>query len=64
MTKAEQNLMIIQNFILYITHDTTEQITFTTEQLYQLAIDYIEEDWVDGKENKGNNVTLLNFIQL
>jgi hypothetical protein len=64
MTKSEQNLSVIQNFILYITHDTTEKITFTTEQLYQLAIDYIEEDHVDGKENKENNVTLLNFIQL
>jgi hypothetical protein len=60
MTKSEQNLSVIQNFILYITHDTHEQITFTTEQLYQLAIDYIEEDHVDGKENKENNVTLLN----
>jgi hypothetical protein len=60
MTKAEQNLSVIQNFILHITHDTHEQIIFTTDQLYQLAIDYIEEDHVDGKENKENNVTLLN----
>lgn len=60
MTKAEQNLMVIQNFILYITHDTHEEITFTTEQLYQMAIDYIDEDHVDGKGNKENNVTLSN----
>jgi hypothetical protein len=62
MTKAEQNLMVIQNFILYITHSIHEQdkIEFTPEQLYQLAIDYIDEDHVDGKQNKENNVTLLN----
>jgi hypothetical protein len=62
MTKAEQNLSVIQNFILYITHGTHEQdqITFTPEQLYQLAIDYIDEDHVDGKGNKENNVTVLN----
>ena len=62
MTKAEQNLMVIQNFILYITHGTHEQdkIEFTPEQLYQMAIDYIDEDHVDGKGNKENNVPLSN----
>lgn len=65
MTKADQNLMVIQNFILHITHSSDKDdknlkipMTFTPEELYQMAFDYIEEDHVDGKDNEENNVEL------
>ena len=56
MKNSEKNLSVIQNFILHITHcdnklNFEEEIIFTPEQLYQMALDYIEEDHVDGKEN-------------
>ena len=63
MTKAEQNLMVIQNFILHITHvsgdndiNFKEPMTFTPEELYRMADEYIEEDHADGKENEENNI--------
>lgn len=63
MTKADLNLMVIENFILHITHvsskeevDFTTPMTFTPEQLYQMCYDYIEEDHVDGKGNEENNI--------
>jgi hypothetical protein len=65
MTKAEVNLMVIQNFILHITHvsdvmeeDFKNPMTFTPEQLYKMADEYIEEDHVDGKDNEENNIDL------
>jgi len=61
MKNSEKNLLVIQNFILHITHSSIpsdgidenfkKQITFTPEELYQMADEYIEEDHVDGKEN-------------
>ncbi len=63
MTKADQNLAVIQNFILHITHCSdsreegfTEPITFTPEELYQMADEYIDEDHADGRQNPENNV--------
>ena len=65
MTKADLNLMVIQNFILYITHvsdnidaEFKTPMTFTPEQLYQMADNYIDEDHVDGRDNEENNVEL------
>jgi len=68
MTKADQNLMVIQNFILHITHSSMpsdgidenfkKPITFTPEELYQMAVDYIEEDHADGRDNEENNIEL------
>lgn len=68
MTKADLNLAVIQNFILHVTHSSSPQdgidenfktpMTFTPEQLYQMADDYIEEDHVDGRENEDNNIEL------
>jgi hypothetical protein len=65
MTKSEANLMVIQNFILHITHvsdvreeDFKKPMTFTPEQLYKMADEYIEEDHVDGKDNEENNIDL------
>jgi hypothetical protein len=46
MKKSEENLNVINNFILYYTHDDKEM---KCDEMYQAAIDYIEEDWVDGK---------------
>lgn len=61
MNKAEKNLMVLENFILYITGtsckgDTRyhEEQTYTAEELYRLAYDYIEDDWADGKGNIEN----------
>jgi hypothetical protein len=64
MTKADRNLDMLRNFILHITHsseddiDVNEPITFTPNQLYQMATDYIEEDHVDGRGNEENNIPL------
>ena len=65
MTQADKNLAILQNFILHITHvsdkreaDFKTPMTFTPEQLYNMADDYIEEDHVDGRDNEENNVKL------
>lgn len=66
MTQAYKNLMLIQNFILHVTHSSDDvreenfktSMEFTPEQLYKLADSYIEEDHADGKGNKENNVNL------
>ena len=58
MKKSENNLALIQNFILHITHSSDtdtdvyykNKMTFTPESLYKSALDYIEEDHIDGKE--------------
>jgi hypothetical protein len=56
MTKSELNLMVIQNFILHVTHasegdvDAKTPITLTADDLYTMAAEYIEEDHVDGKD--------------
>ena len=63
MTRADENLMVIQNFILHITGvsdgdvDARVPMTFTPEALYALAVDYIEDDHADGKGNPENNLT-------
>lgn len=56
LKKSEKNLIVIQNFILHVTHcgdhgkdanyDTI--MHFTPEELYKYADDYITEDHVDG----------------
>jgi hypothetical protein len=71
MTKADQNLMVIQNFILHVTHCSNESdgvdtfsrifktpMKFTPKELYKMAIEYIEEDHVDGRDNEENNIEL------
>ena len=66
MTQADKNLMVIQNFILHVTHSSDDvkdpnfkvPMEFTPEQLYKLAEGYIEEDHADGKGNEENNVEL------
>ena len=68
MTQADKNLMLLNNFILHITHsshpsdgideDYKTPITFTPELLYQMAEDYIQEDHVDGRDNPENNIQL------
>ena len=64
MTNSEKNLLVLQNFILHVTHcnDDGKDVNWDTplagltpEDLYQHAIDYIEEDHVDGKENPDDN---------
>jgi len=63
MTRADENLMVIQNFILHITGvsdgdvDARVPMIFTPEDLYTLAVEYIEYDHADGKGNPENNLT-------
>jgi hypothetical protein len=62
MKKSDLNLVVIQNFILHITHASEddnvsdEPMTFTANELYQMAVDYIEEDHVDGKDNPEDDI--------
>jgi hypothetical protein len=64
MKKSARNLAVIQNFILHLTHcsddeselDFKEVMEFTPELLYQVALDYIEEDHVDGKDNPEDHI--------
>ena len=69
MTKADQNLAVIQNFILHVTHSSAPHdrvggqdeyaetpMIFTPDKLYQMAEEYIEEDHTDGRENPENNI--------
>lgn len=66
MKKSEQNLKVINNFILFFTqvsHSSDgedpkfeEPRTYTGKQIYDLAKIYIEEDHVDGKENEEDHV--------
>ncbi len=63
MTRADENLMVIQNFILHITHvsdardaDFHRPMAFTPEALYRLAVSYIEDDHADGNGNPENNL--------
>ena len=71
MTKADLNLALIQNFILHITHSSPPNdrvngedeyaavpMTFTPDELYQMAEDYIDEDHCDGRENPENNIEI------
>lgn len=52
MEKSEINLMVIQNFILHITHanegESKVEMTFTADQLYRMAKEYIEINHTDG----------------
>ena len=61
MKKSDLNLVVIQNFILYITHaseqdNNAKPMKFTPNHLYQMAVDYIEEDHVDGKDNPEDDI--------
>jgi len=56
---SDNNLSVINNFILHLMHpgghglDSNYKLkqTFTAEELYKIATEYIEEDHVDGKDN-------------
>jgi hypothetical protein len=69
MKKSDRNLAVIQNFILHITHSSiphdrvdgedeyaTTPMTFTPDELYQMAEDYIQEDHVDGRDNEEDHI--------
>jgi len=59
-THSDRNLMTIENFILHMTHCSIgggddgydKPFNLTPEQMYQCAIEYIEEDHSDGKDNE------------
>lgn len=60
LPQSQKNLDLIDNFLLFVTHmsrcDLPEEgpdypnHLFSANDLYQAALDYIEEDHVDGKE--------------
>jgi hypothetical protein len=57
MSKARQNLDVINNFILHLTHvsegqeeDQDKVFPYTPAMMYQAARVYIAEDHVDGKD--------------
>ena len=64
MKKSARNLAVIQNFLLHLTHcdnydgelDWKTEMTFTPEVLYQVALDYIKEDHVDGEDNPEDHI--------
>lgn len=66
MTKADQNLGVINNFILHMTHsgdhgldaEFKTPMTFTPEEMYRIAKEYIDEDHWDGRDNEENNIEL------
>lgn len=56
---SQRNLDVIENFILHITHCSNESDeefttpqTYTPEELYKLAYEYILEDHVDGEDSE------------
>jgi hypothetical protein len=57
MKNSERNLMVIENFILHLTHccggepEFKESVLYSPEEMYQMAKDYIKEDHVDGEGN-------------
>lgn len=70
MKNSERNRLVLENFVLHVTHCSDErepsfkeEIVFTPEILYQCIDDYIEEDHVDGKENPYDGKTLDAIIQ-
>ncbi len=52
---SELNLLLLENFILHLTHsneddaDSNELTLYSPNQLYQMARSYIAEDWADGE---------------
>ena len=60
MKKSTNNLDVIKNFILHVTHSSDEDsntlVNLTVAELYQMANDYIEEDHVDGKGNPEDHI--------
>lgn len=56
---SKERLAIIENFILFLTHcsdenepDFTKPQTYTPEELYRVAYDYVLEDHVDGENSE------------
>lgn len=64
MKKSTLNLAVIENFILHLTHsgdhglDANFEVpqTYTPKEMYEMAKMYIEEDYVDGKENPEDEI--------
>jgi hypothetical protein len=61
MKKSSANLSVIQNFILHLTHSNEgegnqNKVNLTPDELYAAAIEYIEEDHVDGKGNSNDTI--------
>ncbi len=55
---SEGNLMVLQNFILFLTHceqgdvEASVKLSYTADELYKIAEEYIEEDHVDGENSE------------
>lgn len=66
MKKSEYNRSVIENFILFFTHETREQATEATEaiDLYEALDNYIEEDHCDGVDGDINANILYEEYQV
>lgn len=55
---SERNLLLLENFILHLTHcneddaDSDELTLYSPNELYKMARAYISEDHVDGEGNE------------
>lgn len=60
MKNSDRNLMVLRNFILFLTHcekndhDAEVKLYYTANELYEMVENYIEEDHVDGKGNEND----------
>lgn len=69
MRHSKDNLEVIKNFILYLTHcgdhgldsGYNMQQTWTPKLLYDMANRYIQEDHIDGEENE-DDIFLYRFV--
>tara|TARA_R110000824_G_scaffold106610_2_gene251954 strand:+ start:12125 stop:12514 length:390 start_codon:yes stop_codon:yes gene_type:complete len=66
MKKSQVNLAVLENFVLWFTHMNRDEASdegglkcvfqLTGERFYQAIDDYIEEDHVDGKDNREDHI--------
>lgn len=54
ITKSELNQAVIENFILYFTHQNRDEALGAAKDMYDSLDRYIEEDHVDGKGGDNN----------
>ena len=65
MKNSEKNKLVLENFILHVTHtsegdsDANQSFMISPNELYQMARDYIEEDHVDGKGNPSDDIEAI-----
>lgn len=61
MKKSEHNLNVINNFILYFTHDNP---SMNCDEMYEAAKQYIAEDHVDGEDMPKNDNVIFSTVDM